>query len=73
LSDLSEYYARRFKVPKVKKLHFDRWWNDGKTLCGENVGSTVQTTSDPNKITCRSCKGSPHLDGMLGNMTHTGH
>ncbi len=46
MSDLSEYYARRF--------------------------TKLRTTSDPYKITCGSCKASPRLDGMLGNMTHSG-
>jgi hypothetical protein len=73
VSDLSDYFARRYQVPKVEKLHFDRWWDAGKTLCGRNTGPKVQTTTDPNKITCGSCKASPHLDGMLGNMTHSGH
>jgi hypothetical protein len=75
MSDLSEYYAKRYRVPKPKKepkLHYVRWWDVGKVLCGKDV-SALRTTNDPNKITCGSCKSSPHLDGMLGNMTHSGH
>jgi hypothetical protein len=44
-----------------------------KTLCGRSVTIAMQMTRNPNDITCTVCKSSKHLDGALGNMTHTGH
>lgn len=75
MSDLSEYYARRFKVKKPKKepkLHYVRWWEISKSICGKDIEG-LRTTSDPYKITCIACKCSRYMDGMLSNMVNPGY
>lgn len=44
-----------------------------KTLCGRPITIMMKVTRDASRVTCASCKSSPHLDGQLGNMTHSGH
>lgn len=46
--------------------------NKTRTLCGRPITIMMKVTTDVTRITCVACKSSPHLDGELGNMTHTG-
>ena len=58
-------------MSEPSKRHYAR--DRQHTLCGREISPSMKMTSDVNRITCIHCKGSPQLDGQLGNMTHTGH
>lgn len=59
--------------PPSGRLHYSSWVREGYTLCGRVIKGSLRVTPEVGRITCIMCKGSPALDGLLGNMTHAGH